>query len=234
MIRLKKKDRASESIQTNWYADKYEFVRQQRDMLSVVTVVSLLLAAASVLTVMWLTPYKSVEPFVIQIDDKTGQVQKVDPVQRSEFTANEAIDRYFVAQYIRAREGYVAATFPMNYQTVRVMSAPHVFRDYARAVARSNPQSPINTLTTQARRVVVFKNINFARRSEEAARSARVVIVRVLLRDESEIPSLRREFHGLITMQFRYANLSLSEEDRFLNPIGMLVEDYQMEQEVVQ
>ncbi len=230
---FKSKKAASGADSKNWYKDKFEFVRQQRDVLAAITVVSLLLSAASVITVMWLTPYKSVEPFVIQIDEKSGMVQRVDPVQRTEFTANEAIDRYFVSQYIRAREGYVPGTFQLNYQTVRVMSATNVFRDYLKAVGRGNPDSPINLLANDGRRKVIFKNLNFVNRKSSDVRASNVVLVRVLLKDESEKKSFEREFHGVVTMQFRYANLSLNEEERFMNPIGFLVEDYQIEQEVI-
>lgn len=217
----------------NWYKDKYEFVRQQRDVLSAITMIALLLAAGSVLTVMWITPYKSVEPFVIQIDEKSGVVQRVDPVQRSEFTANEAVDRYFVAQYIRAREGYVPGIFALNYRTVRVMSAPGVFNEYLRAVGRGNENSPLNVLGSAASRVVAFKNINFVKRSNNPNES-KVALVRVRLNDQSEKPTLVNEYHRVVTVQFRYANLSLSEEERFMNPIGFLVEGYQTEQEVIQ
>lgn len=232
-MRLSKRKSSSSGTEKNWYKDKYESVRQQRDVLSAITMISLLLAAASVLTVMWLTPYKSVEPFVIQIDEKAGIVQRVDPAQRTEFTANEAVDRYFIAQYVRAREGYVPGIFSLNYRTVRVMSMPGVFREYVRTVSRGNPQSPINTLTNQANRVINFKNINFVKNTNAAASQSKVAVVRVRINDQSEKPTLVREQHKVITMQFRYALLSLSEEDRFMNPIGFLVESYQIEQEVL-
>ena len=230
---LNKKTSQGDS-EKNWYKDKFESVRQQRDVLSAVTMIALLLAAASVLTVMWLTPYKSVEPFVIQIDEKSGIVQRVDPVERNEFTSNESIDRYFVAQYIRAREGYVPGTFTMNYEAVRVMSAPRIFQEYAREVGRGNPDSVLNKLGNAARRKVTFKNINFVSRKNAQAAESKVALARIRLNDLSNIPGLVKEEHSVVTLQFRYANLVLNEEERFMNPLGFLVEEYQKEQEVIQ
>lgn len=231
---LLKKNTSLGDSDRNWYKDKFESVRQQRDVLSAVAMFALLLAAASVLTVMWLTPYKSVEPFVIQIDEKSGIVQRVDPLERSEFTSSEAIDRYFVAQYIRAREGYVPGTFTANYQAVRVMSQPGVFKDYASEVGRANDESPLNILGNQGTRKITFKNINFVSRRDAAAAESKVALVRIRLNDLSNVPALVKEEHAVVTLQFRYANLVLNEEERFMNPIGFLVESYQKEQEVIQ
>ena len=77
----------------NWYKDKYQFVLVQRNILAVISVVALFCSAIAVFAVMRLTPQKSVEPFVIQIDEKSGIVERVDPVTRTELTANEAIEQ---------------------------------------------------------------------------------------------------------------------------------------------
>ena len=145
----------------NWYRDKFETVRQQRDVLAATTLLSLLFSAGAVFTVMWLTPYKSVEPFVIQIDEKTGIVQRVDPVTRTEFTSNEAIDRFFVAQYVRARETYIPQVFAYNYNIIRVMSDRFTFNQYKQYVGESNPESPASLLKRDGIRTVKFKNISF-------------------------------------------------------------------------
>lgn len=231
---FKKKDQIASDGGRNWYKDKYEYVRQQRDLLAAMTLLCLLFSAGAVFTVMWLTPYKSVEPFVIQIDEKSGIVQRVDPVTRTEFTSNEAVDRFFVAQYIRARETYIRSVFSYNYEIVRVMSDKFTFGQYNQYISERNPESPAAILKTDGIRTVKFKNISFIKRNESVMNTEKVAQARILLTDMSRRFPAPIEYHSIVTLTFQYSNLNLNEEERFLNPIGFLVTNYSIEREVVQ
>src|SRR5579872_6757164 len=90
----------------NWYKDRYQYVLVQRKLLTVITMLSLICTLALVLVMSQLTPLKTVEPFVIEVDQKSGITQTVDPQTVSELTANEAVNNFFVVQYIRSRESY--------------------------------------------------------------------------------------------------------------------------------
>ena len=98
----KKKDKVKDGPETkDWYRDKHQYVLVQRNILALVTLVALGVALLSVFTIMQLTPKKTVEPFVVKIDEKTGMVQQVRQGTKQEFTANELVDNYFVVKYIR-------------------------------------------------------------------------------------------------------------------------------------
>lgn len=231
---FKRKSDAPGGDAKNWYKDKFETVRQQRDVLSAVTLVCLLFSAGAVMTVMWITPYKSVEPFVIQIDEKSGIVQRVDPVTRTEFTANEAVDRYFLTRYIRARESYIRSVFRHNYDLVRVMSDRASFGGYLRSISQSSPTSPINLLQGGGQRSVTFKSINFVKRNDKDVYGEKVALVRLTLTDVSRRQTTPVEYHGVVTVTFKYSNLNLNEQERYLNPLGFLVTNYEISREVVQ
>lgn len=224
---------AAGSDTKNWYKDKYQYVLVQRNILAVTTLMALFCSAAAVFAVMQLTPHKSVEPFVIQIDEKTGIVQRVDPVTRTEFTSNEAVDRYFVAQYVRARETYIRQVFRYNYDIVRVMSDRYTFNQYMRYVSERNPESPASILKGDGMRTVKFKNISFIKRSTDVMKSEKVVQARVILTDVSRKFPAPIEYHNIVTITFQYSNLSLNEEERYMNPLGFLVTNYAIEREVV-
>lgn len=230
---FKKKSQSAIDDSKNWYKDKYEYVRQQRDVLAATTLLCLLFSAGAVFTVMWLTPYKSVEPFVIQIDEKSGIVERVDPVTRTEFTSNEAIDRFFVAQYIRARETYIPQVFKYNYNIIRVMSDRFTFNQYQRAVSEANPESAAAILRAEGQRMVKFKNISFIDRDPDKMLVEKVAQARVLLTDISRRFPAPIEYHSIVTITFQYSNLNLNEEERFINPIGFLVTNYTLEREVI-
>lgn len=230
---FKKKTQDGIGNAKNWYKDKYEYVRQQRDVLAAITLISLLFSAGAVFTVMWLTPYKSVEPFVIQIDEKSGIVQRVDPVTRTEFTSSEAVDRFFIAQYIRARESYIRSVFRYNYDIVRVMSDRFAFNIYNQTVSERNPESPAAILKSDGIRTVKFKNIAFIKSSERDDTVEKVAQARIVLTDISRKFPAPIDYHSIVTITFQYANLNLNEEERYWNPLGFLVTNYAIEREVV-
>ncbi len=103
--------------------------------------VALVVALVAVATVMHLSPLKSVDPYLIAIDEKTGITEKVEPVSRNEYAANEAVDRFFVSNYLRARETYNFSILRYNYNLVRVMSTSNVYSEFRRSVDASADDS---------------------------------------------------------------------------------------------
>src|SRR5579884_3246916 len=111
--------------QKNWYKDRYQYVLIQRKLLTVITVTSLICTLATVIVISQLTPLKTIEPYVIQVDQRTGITQTVDPLTVRELTANEAVNNYWIVQYIRARESYSLTDIAKNYNLVRILSENH-------------------------------------------------------------------------------------------------------------
>ncbi len=217
----------------NWYKDKYQYVLVQRNILAVITLMALFGAAMSVFAVMQLTPHKSVEPFVIQIDEKSGIVERVDPVTRSEFTADEAIDRYFVAKYIRARESFISSVFKDHYNVVRVMSEPFVFGQYRQFISEQNPDSPAAILKIDGTRAIEFKSLVFIKKNDNP-NGIKVAQARITLTDDSRRFPVPMVYHNIVTVTYRYSKLNLNEKERYLNPLGFLVTEYTVEQEVIE
>ena len=91
----------------------------------------------------YFVPLKSVSPFVIQIDEKTGVTEVVDSKNADEFTQNELLVKFFANKYILAREEYNYLTSDENRQIVRLMSAPDVYREYI--TYENDPNGPVNT-----------------------------------------------------------------------------------------
>ena len=79
---------------------------------------------------------------------------------------------------------------------------------------------------------MTLKNISFLNRTE-VQRASKVALARIRLSDMNYRNSQSSEEHRVVTMEFQYANLVLNEEERFLNPLGFLVTDYQIAQEVM-
>lgn len=172
-----------------------------------------------------LIPQKTIEPYVIQVDQKSGITEVVDPVSSRELTGNEAVNNYFIVQYLRAREGYAAANIFDQYNLVRVMSEPNtVFAKFREEADANNRDSNVTRLGSVGKREVKIKSISYL--------EPQVVQIRVVFIEKDNGISISSQSHKIILLKFGYAKMGLSREERFLNPLGFRVLDYNVYDEV--
>ena len=215
----------------NWYKDRYQFVVIQRNILALITLLSLVCSIAATFSISQLVPLKSVEPFVIQVDQKSGITQVVDPLKAKELTANEAVNQYFMVQYIRARESYLGSPERnyYNYNLVRVLSAPDIFQKYQHEIILSNPESPGARLGTGGGREVHISSIKLLDKRElgNGQESQRYLVRVQVVEKAGQIPP--KTLQKLVLIEFKYTELELSIEDRYLNPVGFRVLSYKID-----
>src|SRR3546814_5091853 len=69
-----------------------------------------------------LTPLKTVEPYVIRVDKTSGEAQIVTALKGPQpQTYDDAVNRYFISQYVRLREGWLNDAARENAYTVMLM-----------------------------------------------------------------------------------------------------------------
>ena len=190
-------------------------------------------SAAVTFSISQLAPLKSVEPFVIQVDQKTGVTQVVNPLKVKELTGQESINNYFMVQYIRARESFLGTPDRnyFNYNLVRVLSENSVFGQFQDGIVLSNPESPGARLGVKGSREVQIGTIKFLDRrdlpgDEESRRY--LVKIRVVERNSNGGGKVLQQ---LILIEFKYTELDLTVEDRYLNPIGFRVLGYRVDED---
>ncbi len=218
----------------SWYQDKYQHVLTQRNILAVIAIGSLLSAAVAAFAVMQLTPLKSVEPYLIQIDEKTGITQRVNPISRNEYMANQSVDRFFTATYLRMRETYNYDIFRYNYNIVRLMSARPIFNKYRYEVSPDNEDGFVKRLGTFGQREIRIQSMayinNPAKKTgsdAETPNNQKIIQARITT-VESTPNEANREQVWIATITFEYADLSLSEQEQLYNPLGYTVTSYQI------
>lgn len=234
---IKRLQRQAADSSKHWYEDKYQHVLVQRNMLALVSLVALIVALVAVFTVARLAPLKSVEPYLLQIEDKTGITQKVEPISRNQkISSNSALDRYFVSSYIRAREGYNPSIRIYNDNIVRVMSSSDVFYTYRRTIDPSIKGTVAATLGSLGQRTVKINSINYITNPTTLNPQAEVtpdVIMQVRLTTTDILPnSADISQQWVATVTFQYASLNLNETERMLNPLDFRVVNYQIQREL--
>lgn len=210
----------------NWYKDRYQYVLVQRKLLALITLLALVCTLSAVVVIASLTPLKTVEPFVIQVDPKSGITQTVDPLTVKELTANEAVNNFFIVQYIRSRETYSVYDLAKNYDTVRVMSDSR--KVYASFVAQADPNNPSSNaarLGSTGVRTVKFKSITYL--------NPQLVQARILIEEKTDHGDYFQQ-HMIALVAFEYIKMSLTADERYINPLGFRVTNYQLVEENLQ
>ena len=220
----------------HWYQDKYQHVLVQRNVLALVALGALFIALVCVFAVLRMAPLKSVEPYLLQIDEKTGLTQRVDPVTRNEYAANDAVDRYFTSLYLHAREGYNFSILRYNYNLVRIMSTADVYRNFTKVVNTSNPTSLAAVLGAQGQRDIKIRSMSYIqnptlRGVTDTKTPAKIIQARLTTTDS--MPNAADVVQQwVVTITFEYATLNLNEEEQLLNPLGYTVTSYQIQREI--
>lgn len=209
----------------NWYTDRYQVVVVWRNILAVITLISLGVSLVAVLAVRGLAPLKTVEPFVIQVDDKTGITQVVNPLSDQELMANEAVKNFFVIQYVRSRETYDVGNLEYDYNVVRVMSDPDfVYPQFLQERSQDNADSPTNRLQSYGTRRVKFKSISYINPN----------VAQVRLQITERLGSNTTVMNKIALVTFEYTNLELTPEERNINPLGFIVTNYRLDEDTLQ
>lgn len=232
---VKKKNNAGETDQKNWYSDRYQSVVVQRNLLSLFSGVALIFSTIAIFLVYQNIPIVTVEPFVIQIEPKSGITQVVTPQSTAEISAQKAINDYFIFRYIQAREN-VDSALPYHYEVVRLMSDPQmVFPQYRWDVNPNNPDSFIARFGNYPglERKVKIKSMQRLDANPQCANGiiCEIQIRATILEGDSQNPTVS---HKIIYMQYTFTSVNLTLAERYINPVGFRVVGYRVDPEVIQ
>jgi type IV secretion system protein VirB8 len=188
-----------------------------------IAIFSGIVAAVAVFAVACLTPLKTVEPFVVRVDNSTGIVDVVSALTSTAGTYDEAVTKYFAAKYVRAREGYVWSEAQENFRTIALLSTQAEQTRFAALYRGSNPQSPQNTYGRGATARIDIASISLINQNVVSVR-----YMRTITRGEEV-----RTTHWVASITYSYANAPMSSTDRLKNPLGFVVSEYRADPEEV-
>lgn len=210
----------------NWYSDRYQTITVQRNLLFLVTLLSLLGLLASSFVVQTVVSSKTIEPFVIEVDEKTGITNVVDPMLNKELSADEALMKYFIGKYVTARETYDLASRDYNYGSiVRVLSEPKLYMTFMNNM-KSDPKSYLNSYRGTGIDIK-FRSIQILERAPNGGKAA----VRFSLYEKGQPNPIG---HKIANVVFIFSTLEMNDQERLINPIGFQVVEYKADNEVIE
>ncbi len=224
------KKAGADASSKNWYADRYQFMKVQRNMLALVTVCALAITLLAVFNVSQLAPLKSVQPFVVQTDKVTGITKVVKPLEKHELTARQALSESFLVQFVQAYESYDYYLYQTNYELVQLMSSEAVFEDYFNNISpEKNPGSPLNRFGRQSRKFVTIKSVSVF--LSEDPLKPHTAQVRIRTHVEGRARHGNPDEHLVVWVAFVYDAVPSNDQDRYKNPLGFQVVSYRLDKE---
>lgn len=194
---------------------------------------SLLMSLALAAGYCCLLPLKEKVPFLVMADAYAGTAtiaRLTGDFRHQSITANEAINRSNVAQYVLARESYDFQLMGLrDWRLVFLMSDKAVALAQEARYAKNNPHSPVALYgKDKAIRVRILSITPLGVLADGGFRGASVRIQRSLLDKRSGVSSYLD--NRIVTMRFEYrGNLGLTEDERVLNPLGFWVTEYRVD-----
>jgi type IV secretion system protein VirB8 len=207
-----------------WEVSKARLLmNSERKAWRIVAVLSFITIAA-VGAVAGLTPLKRTEPYVIRVDNSTGIVDVVKTVTDGRTNYAEEINKYFLSQFIRYREGYTNELKEEYYRNVGYMSNREEQQRFYEYFNPQNPQSPLNLYADKGKINTTIKSISFIKDN--------VALVRYVkeINEGREI----KKTHWAATITFEYVSGAIADSVREINPLGFQVTDYRVDADAVE
>jgi type IV secretion system protein VirB8 len=176
------------------------------------------IAVIALIAVFLLLPLKSVEPYVIRVDNSTGIVDIVNALQDGKTNYDEALNKFFAQKYLRYREGFSKDLAEEYYYNVGLMSNSAEQQRFYAYFNPKNPISPLNVYAQGAKVKVDVRGTSFITPNVALVRYTKIVE-----RGGSEKPQVS---HWTATITFRYSKAPMSEKDREISPLGFQVTEY--------
>ncbi|MDD9336055.1 MAG: type IV secretion system protein [Wolbachia sp.] len=221
----KKKNTELLDRDVNWNSNRYSTVIAQRNVLLVLVLLLLATMSISILAVFKISTSSTVEPFVIEIEKKSGIVQLVDPVTVKQYSANETLNNYFITEYIKARELFDPHNYNYNYYTkVRLFSSSNVYNEFRNYIRSQNLDDLFNLYSNFAKSELKIRSIQKLGNDSLQIR----FIIESTRKDGSSTKK-----NKIVIMSYRYASLEMDDQQRYINPLGFQVISYRVDDEYV-
>ncbi|ARE81489.1 MULTISPECIES: virB8 family protein [Campylobacter] len=214
------------------YKDSFDFetsvkylIEQSNKKAWLIAIVSVFITLLSILAVLVLTPLKTVEPYVIRVDNTTGMVDILTTLDEKQITQNEALDKHFIGQYIKAREGYFFDMLNQDYIFTQLLSSPEVAESYRAIYSGENSRD--SRLGSFTKVEVNILSVVLGESNGIKTATARINLKSTNKNSKEESLSTK-----VITLSYKYLLNEMQEKNRILNPLGFKVLTYRIDEEI--
>lgn len=132
----------NDSLVSEWRYQCFDSVRLRLRWAWMVNGCLLILLGLSLGILFCLFPLKQTLPFVISLNETTGEITPLGELNPTSFDNQWTLTRFFILRYLQNRESYHADNLERPYQIAYAMSDSVLAEQYALEANTQNPNSP--------------------------------------------------------------------------------------------
>ncbi len=144
----------------DWHFQNFESAKINENRWFLCFIISCAINICLSISIIILTPLKTLVPLVIHQNSITGEAWVEKPSLQF-VPANDAQTQADIVRYITSRESYTSADLNHRFHLVTLLSNQDIAKAYAISEANNNKSSPVNTLGLSGIRTVHIEDIVF-------------------------------------------------------------------------
>lgn len=218
-------DEGDFDVAESWRVSVTDSLEKSRRNAWIVACVSAAVAVLLAIALVILLPLKEREPYTILVDRQTGHVEELAPFDEALVAPDTALTRSMLVQYVVARESYDYSDVNEQYRKVALWSGGEARRRYENMMAASTPGSPIAAYGANSRISVEVRSVSSLAQGRSLVRFSTVQT------DNGGQPQVAQHWASVI--DYTFSDAAMSEQDRYLNPLGFQVTRYRRDPETL-
>lgn len=204
----------------HWYQEVYESIVCSRDRYRLLAILLGGLLTITIIALLILLPLKQYFYRILTVNQTTGEVVQLKELETSRLPQSWVMTRYFINQYIQAKNTYHYDDIKRSFNLTLAMSAPAIAKNVEGETVDTNPQSPINVLGREGYQDVLVLSINQLNANTALAR------FRTLTHPKEDTARVKQADFQVV-VKWDYQNTKVPLQERDLNPLGFRVTYYQ-------
>jgi type IV secretion system protein VirB8 len=211
-----------------WDADRLARLQRNARLAWRVASAGWIAVTANALALAFLTPLKTVEPYVIRVDSSSG-IADVVPVYEGSADIAETVTRFLLTHYIQTCERFNYGSAEQDYFECGAYHTARLNQQWSQQWAPINPMSPLNLYKDGTVIRVQVKSVTFLKRTSGVSDMAQIRYSKATIKGGSGV---ERRSEWIATIQYTYSKPSADPGTRQRNPLGLKIVEVQRESEV--
>ena len=190
-----------------------------------VAIISLFVTVLLVISIVVMLPLKRVDVVAVKVD-KNGFVEIVTNLQEEVMKTDEAIDKHFIARYVKTREQYYYNTLNQDYERTQMLSSKLVSDNYIKFMTADKTgryETLKNKFEIEAEILSIVLN---------DSNGTKTSTIRVQTKEKDLTTSNVKENIKVITLTYDYLPMKQNSKSRLENPLGFVINSYRIDEEI--
>ena len=190
-----------------------------------VAIISLFVTVLLVIAIVVMLPLKRVDVVAVKVD-KNGFVEIVTNLQEEVMKTDEAIDKHFIARYVKTREQYYYNTLNQGYERTQMLSSKLVSDNYIKFMTADKTgryETLKNKFEIEAEILSIVLN---------DSNGTKTSTIRVQTKEKDLTTSNVKENIKVITLTYDYLPMKQNSKSRLENPLGFVINSYRIDEEI--